>query len=83
MPYAVTRAFTDADEVWYSLPTAERMARGEWLLYISGTNYGAPVQEFFSSFLIRLFGTSVATLRLPVVLISSMAVVVAYLIPSF
>jgi hypothetical protein len=27
------------------LRTAERMARGEWLFYISGTNYGAPVQE--------------------------------------
>ena len=79
LPYAVWRAYTDSDEVWYSLPTAERMARGEWLFYISGTNYGAPVQEFFASLLMRLFGTSVATLRLPVVVISALAVVVAYL----
>ena len=79
LPYAVTRAFTDADEIWYALPTAERMARGEWLFYISGTNYGAPVQEFFASLLIRFFGTSVATLRLPVVIIGALAVVVAYL----
>ena len=79
LPYAVTRAFTDADEVWYALPTAERMMRGEWLFYISGTNYGAPVQEFFASVLMRFFGTSVATLRLPVVVIGAVAVAVAYL----
>ncbi len=79
VPYAVTRSFTEADELWYALPTAERMARGEWLLYISGTNYGAPVQEFFASLLIRLSGVSLATLRMPVVVIGSLAVVVAYL----
>ena len=79
LPYALTRAYTEADELWYSLPTAERMARGEWLFYISGTNYGAPVQEFFSSVLIRLFGVSLATLRLPVVILSALAVAVAYL----
>ena len=79
LPYAITRALTEEDEIWYSLPTAERMARGDWLFYISGTNYGAPVQEFFSSLLIRLFGTSEATLRLPVVVISAVAVMLAYL----
>ena len=79
VPYALSRAFTESDELWYALPTAERMARGEWLLYISGTNYGAPVQEFFTSLLIRLSGVSLATLRMPVVVISVLAIVVAYL----
>ena len=79
VPYALSRAFTESDELWYALPTAERMARGEWLLYISGTNYGAPVQEFFTSVLIRLSGVSLATLRMPVVVISVLAIVVAYL----
>jgi len=79
LPYALTRTYTEADELWYSLPTAERMARGEWLFYISGTDYGAPVQEFFSSLLIRLFGVNLATLRLPVVILSAFAVAVAYL----
>ncbi len=79
LPWAVARALTEEDEIWYSLPTAERMVRGDWLFYISGTNYGAPVQEFFSSVLMRLFGTSEITLRLPVVVISAAAVVLAYL----
>ncbi len=79
LPYVVSRAFTEADELWYSLPTAERMARGEWLFYISGTNYGAPVQEFLASLLIRWFGVSEITLRLPVVLLGGCAVAVAYL----
>ena len=76
--FALTRTYQEADELWYSLPTAERFAQGEWLFYISGTNYGAPVQEFLSGLLIRFFGVSVATLRLPVVVIGSLAVVVAF-----
>ncbi len=79
LPYAVSRAFTEADELWYSLPTSERMARGEWLFYISGTNYGAPLQEFLASILLRFFGVSEATQRLPVVVIGALAVAVAYL----
>jgi hypothetical protein len=78
LPYAISRTFTDADELWYSLPTSERMARGEWLLYISGTNYGAPFQEFLASVLIRFFGVSEGIVRLPVVLLGAVGVVIAY-----
>ncbi|MCE9610108.1 MAG: glycosyltransferase family 39 protein [Chthoniobacter sp.] len=78
LPYAVTRSFNESDELWYSLPTVERMVKGEWLFYISGTNYGAPVQEFLASLLFRVFGESAITLRLPVVILGAVGVVVAY-----
>ena len=78
LPCLMKATYQIADELWYALPTAERFTHGEWLLYISGTNYGAPVQEFLASLLIRFFGVSVAALRLPVVVLGSLAVVVAY-----
>lgn len=79
LPYAVTRGFHEADELWYALPTVARLLKGEGLFYISGTNYGAPVQEFLASLLFRAFGESALALRLPVVVLGVLGVLVAYL----
>ena len=43
MPYAATAPIVQVDEVKYSLPTVKRLLAGDPALYISGTNYGAPL----------------------------------------
>ena len=78
LPYSLTRPITHIDENWFSLPTVRRMLAGDWLLYVSGTDYGAPIQEACSALLARLFGENLLTFRLPAVLFGAAAVVMAY-----
>ena len=80
LPYSLTRPITHIDENWFSLPTLRRMLDGDWLFYVSGTDYGAPIQEACSALLARIFGENLATFRLPVVLFGAAAVAVAYLV---
>ena len=79
MPYAASKPIGHVDEVSYSLPTAQRLLAGEKVLYISGTNYGAPVQEALAAVVFKAFGESTAGLRLPTVVIGSLAVGLAFL----
>ena len=79
MPYAATAPIVQVDEVKYSLPTVKRLLAGEPLLYISGTNYGAPVQEAFAAVLFAGFGESAGAFRLPTVLLGSIAAGIFFL----
>src|SRR5262245_24250126 len=67
--------FLHIDEVRFALPTAQEFAAGHPLVFIRGTNYGAPIQEAAAALLFWIFGESTTALRLPVVLFSSLAVV--------
>ena len=78
LPYSLTRPITHIDENWFSLPTVQRMLAGEWLFYISGTNYAAPIHEALSALLARFFGENLLTLRLPAVLFGAAAAVMMY-----
>ena len=71
--------FLHIDEVRFSLPTAQDLAAGHPLFFIRGTNYGAPIHEAVAALLFRYFGENPVTLRLPVVLFSSLAVVAGFL----
>ena len=79
MPYAATSPIVQVDEVKYSLPTVHRLLAGEPLVYISGTNYGAPVQETLAAALFAGFGESAAAFRLPTVLLGGIAAGVFFL----
>ncbi|MGV3531232.1 MAG: hypothetical protein ACO1QR_02605 [Chthoniobacteraceae bacterium] len=80
LPIAATAPMVAADEVTYSRPTVMRMLAGEPLFYIAGTNYGAPVHEALAVPLVRWFGESKLTLRLPAVLLGSLGVVMSFLV---
>ena len=79
IPYAVIKPIVQVDEVSYSLPTVKRMLAGDWVFYVSGTNYGAPLQEAIASILFRAFGDSAGFFRFPTVLLGSVAVGVFFL----
>ena len=79
MPYAATTPIVHVDEVKYSLPTVQRILAGDPAFYISGTNYGAPLEEALASGLFAGFGESAGTFRLPTVLLGSLAVGVFFL----
>jgi hypothetical protein len=68
------------DEWQYALPTAQRLAAGELLVYIHSTNYGAPIHEAVAAVFFRIFGESLLALRLPNVLFSSLSVGVSFLL---
>ncbi len=79
MPYAATAAIVQVDEVKYSLPTVKRMLAGDFLLYISGTNYSAPLEQWIAAGLFRVFGESAGAFRASTVLLGSLAVGVFFL----
>lgn len=79
MPYAATAPIVQVDEVKYSLPTVKRLLAGDPVLYISGTNYGAPLEQAFAAALFAGFGESAGAFRLPTVLLGSLAVGVFFL----
>ena len=79
MPYAATAPIVQVDEVKYSLPTVKRLLAGDPALYISGTNYGAPLEQAFAAALFAGFGESAGAFRLPTVLLGSLAVGVFFL----
>ena len=79
MPYAATAPIVQVDEVKYSLPTVKRMLAGEPLLYISGTNYGAPIEQAIAAALFRIFGESTPAFRASTVLLASLATGVFFL----
>ncbi len=79
MPYAATAPIVQVDEVKYSLPTVQRMLAGDTLLYISGTNYGAPLEQAIAAGLFRVFGESAGAFRASTVLLGSLAVGVFFL----
>ena len=79
MPYAATAPIVQVDEVKYSLPTVQRMLAGDTLLYISGTNYGAPLEQAIAALLFRVFGESAAAFRTSTVLLGSLAAGVFFL----
>ena len=80
LPIAATAPMVAADEVTYSRPTVLRMLADEPLFYIAGTNYGAPVHEALAVPLVRWFGESKLTLRLPVVVLGSVGVAMSFLV---
>lgn len=79
IPHALVNPIVQVDEVSFSLPTVQRMAGGDWVFYVSGTNYGAPIQEAIASVLFRTFGESAGSFRFPTVLLGSIAVGVFFL----
>ncbi len=79
MPYAATSPIVQVDEVKYSLPTVQRFLAGDPVLYISGTNYGAPLEQAMAAGLFASFGESAAAFRLPTVLLGSLAAGVFFL----
>ena len=79
MPYAATSPIVQVDEVKYSLPTVKRLLAGESVLYISGTNYGAPLEQAIASGLFAGFGESAGAFRFSTVLLGSLAVGVFFL----
>ncbi len=79
MPYAATAPIVQVDEVKYSLPTVKRLLAGDTLLYISGTNYGAPLEQGIAAILFRMFGESAGAFRASTVLLGSVAVGVFFL----
>jgi len=79
MPYAATKPIVQVDEVQYSLPTVKRMLAGDIPFYISGTNYGAPVEQAFAAVLFRFFGESAAGFRFPTVLLGGIAIGITFL----
>jgi hypothetical protein len=79
MPYAATKPIVQVDEVQYSLPTVRRLLAGDPVFYISGTNYGAPIEQALAAVLFRLFGENAADLRFPTVLLGSIAAGVSFL----
>jgi len=79
MPYAATKPIAQVDEVKYSLPTVKRMLAGDPVFYISGTNYGAPIEQAISAALFPLFGESAAAFRASTVLLGSLAAGVSLL----
>ncbi len=79
MPYAATAPIVQVDEVKYSLPTVLRFLAGDPVLYISGTNYGAPLEQAMAAGLFAVFGESAGAFRLPTVLLGSLAVGVFFL----
>ena len=79
MPYAATAPIVQVDEVKYSLPTVQRLLAGDAVFYISGTNYGAPIEQAIAAVLFRIFGESAAAFRASTVLLGSLAVGVFFL----
>ncbi len=79
LPHAARLPSTHIDEVRFAAETVRRMQQGEWLFFISGTNYGAPVHEAVSVLFIRLFGEAVFVHRLSTVLFGVLAVLVSYI----
>ena len=79
MPYAATAPIVQVDEVKYSLPTVQRLLVGDAVFYISGTNYGAPIEQAIAAVLFRIFGESAAAFRASTVLLGSLAVGVFFL----
>ncbi len=79
-PLAAERPVTTDDEVLYSRPSVLRMASGDWLFYVAGTNYGAPVQEALAVPLLRAFGDSPVALRTPVLLLGAVGVALSFLL---
>lgn len=79
MPYAATAPIVQVDEVKYALPTVKRLLAGDTLLYISGTNYGVPLEQGIAAVLFRIFGESAAAFRASTVLLGSLAVGVFFL----
>ena len=78
--YSLTRPITHIDELWFSLPTVRRMLAGDWLFFISGTNYGAPLQEALAAGLARSFGETLLTFRLPPLVFGGAAVAMLYVV---
>ena len=79
MPYAATSPIVQVDEVKYSLPTVKRLLAGDLALYISGTNYGAPLEQGIAAALFRVVGESAGAFRFSTVLLGSLAVGVFFL----
>jgi len=79
MPYAATAPILQVDEVKYSLPTVKRLLAGTPVFYISGTNYGAPLEQAIAAGLFRVFGESTGAFRASTVLLGSLAVGVFFL----
>ena len=79
MPYAATSPIVQVDEVKYSLPTVHRLLAGDAVFYISGTDYGAPIEQAAAAVLFRIFGESASAFRIPTVLLGSLAVGVFFL----
>ena len=79
MPYAATAPIVQVDEVKYSLPTLKRLLAGDAVFYISGTDYGAPLEQAIAAVLFRIFGESAVAFRIPTVLLGSLAVGVFFL----
>ena len=79
MPYAATAPIVQVDEVKYSLPTLKRFLAGDPVLYISGTNYGAPLEEAFAAGIFAGFGESAGAFRFSTVLLGSLAAGVFFL----
>ncbi|MEO6738816.1 MAG: hypothetical protein ABIP20_01095 [Chthoniobacteraceae bacterium] len=79
MPYAATAPIVQVDEVKYSLPTVKRLLAGDPVLYISGTNYGAPLEQAIAAGLFAGFGESAGAFRFPTALLGSLAVGVFFL----
>ncbi len=79
IPYAATSPIVQVDEVKYSLPTVKRMLAGDAVFYISGTDYGAPLEQGIAAVLFRIFGESATAFRISTVLLGSLAVGVFFL----
>lgn len=79
MPYAATKPIVQVDEVQYSLPTVHRFLAGDPVLYIAGTNYGAPLEQAIAAVLFRAFGESAAAFRLSTVLLGCIAIGISFL----
>ena len=79
MPYAATAPIVQVDEVKYSMPTVKRLLAGDLALYISGTNYGAPLEQAIAAALFSVVGESAGAFRASTVLLGSLAVGVFFL----
>ena len=74
LPYSLTVSTLHADEEFFGIPTVRQFLQGEWPVFLYGNAYMAPVQEWFSSLLVRGFGESLLTWRLPGIVFGCLAI---------
>lgn len=79
LPYSATYPLSPGDETQYSITTIEHLEAGEYLSFMYGSDYGAPIHEWFAVVFRKVLGPSLLALRLPLVLFGSFAAGIFFL----